>query len=54
MRAEAMPGENPATLPTAEVVADAFLWLNRGRWCFSWQRVNARDLMDALGTWPAS
>ena len=55
MRAEAMPGENPATLPTAEVVADAFLYgLTEDAGAFHGERVNARDLMDALGTWPAS
>ena len=55
MRAEAMPGENPTTLPTAEVVADAFLYgLTEDAGDFHGERVNARDLMDALGTWPAS
>ncbi len=55
MRAEAMPGENPETLPSAEVVADAFLYgLTEDAGDFHGGRVNARDLMDALGTWTAS
>jgi NAD(P)-dependent dehydrogenase (short-subunit alcohol dehydrogenase family) len=55
MRAEAMPGENPATLPSAEVVADAFLYgLTEDAGAFHGERVNARDLMDALGTWTTS
>jgi len=50
-----MPGENPATLPSPEVVADAFLYgLTEDAGAFHGERVNARDLMDALGTWPAS
>ena len=55
MRAEAMPGENPATLPSPELVADAFLYgLTEDAGAFHGQRVNARELMDALGTWKVS
>lgn len=55
MRAEAMPGEDPQTLPSPEMVADAFLYgLTEEAGTFHGQRVNARDLMDALGTWPDS
>ena len=54
MRAEAMPGENPSTLPSPEIVSDAFLFgLTEEAGAFSGQRVNARDLMSALGTWTA-
>jgi NAD(P)-dependent dehydrogenase (short-subunit alcohol dehydrogenase family) len=55
MRAEAMPGENPATLPSAEIVAEAFLYgLTEDAGAFHGERINARDLMDALGTWTAA
>ena len=55
MRAEAMPGENPETLPSSDVVAEAFLYgLTRDAKALHGQRVNARDLMDALGTWRTS
>ena len=55
MRAEAMPGENPETLPSSDVVAEAFLYgLTRDAKALHGQRVNARDLMDALGTWQTS
>ena len=51
MRAEAMPGENPATLPSPELVADAFLYGRTEDAGAFHGRVNARELMDALGTW---
>ncbi|MBU26066.1 MAG: YciK family oxidoreductase [Gammaproteobacteria bacterium] len=55
MRAEAMPGENPETLPPCDIVAEAFLYgLTKEAQASHGQRVNARDLMDALGTWRAS
>ncbi|MDA7749221.1 SDR family NAD(P)-dependent oxidoreductase [Litoricola sp.] len=55
MRAEAMPGENPSTLPAPEIVANAFLYgLTTEAGAFHGQRVNARDLMAALGTWLTS
>jgi len=52
MRAEAMPSENPETLPSSDIVAEAFLYgLTKEAEASHGQRVNARDLMDALGTW---
>ncbi len=55
MRAEARPSENPSTLPSPEIVAEAFLYgLTVEAGAFHGQRVNARDLMAALGSWPAS
>ena len=54
MRAEAMPSENPETLPSSDIVAEAFLYgLTKEAEASHGQRVNARDLMDALGTWRA-
>lgn len=55
MRAEAKPGEDPTTLPAPETVAEAFLFgLTEAAGAFHGQRLNARDLMASLGTWPAS
>ncbi len=52
MRAEAMPGENPSTLPSPQAVSDAFLYgLTEQAGAFHGQRINARDIMSALGTW---
>ena len=54
MRMEAMPGENPSTLPSPEMVSDAFLYgLTEQAGEYSGLQVNARDLMYALGTWTA-
>lgn len=53
MRAEAKPGEDPATLPRPEDVLDAFVFgLTEAAAAYHGQRVNARDLMAALGVWP--
>lgn len=55
MRAEAKPGEDPNTLPSPEMVLDAFLFgLTEAAGDYNGERVNARDLMAALKIWPAS
>ena len=53
MRAEAKPGEDPKTLPSPNLVSNAFLFgLTEKAGAFNGDRINARDLMTALGTWP--
>ncbi len=55
MRAEAMPGENPSTQPSPHTVSDAFLYgLTEQAGSFHGQKINARDIMSALGTWNPS
>ena len=54
IRMEAMPGEKPSTLPSPEMVSDAFLYgLTEQAGAYNGLQVNARDLMHALGTWTA-
>ncbi len=45
MRAEAFPGEDPETLPSAEAVAATFVTLAEADWMRSGERFEARDLM---------
>jgi Dehydrogenases with different specificities (related to short-chain alcohol dehydrogenases) len=55
MRAQAKPAENPNTLPSPDQVAEVFSFgLTPQADSFHGQRINARDVMAALGTWPAS
>jgi hypothetical protein len=55
MRAQAKPAENPNTLPNPDQVAEVFSFgLTPQADSFHGQRIYARDVMAALGTWPAS
>ncbi len=47
MRAEAFPGEDPATLPAPEQVAEAFIPLAEPSWNGNGEVVRARDLIAA-------
>jgi NAD(P)-dependent dehydrogenase (short-subunit alcohol dehydrogenase family) len=46
MRAEAFPGEDPATLPSAEEIAQAFVPPAEASWTRNGERFNARDLLS--------
>ena len=55
MRAQAKPAEDPSTLPSSDQVAEVFSFaLTPEAHAFHGQRINARDVMAALGTWPES
>ena len=54
MRAEAKPGEDPASLPGPDLVAESFVFgLTEEAGAFHGQRLNAREWMASVGTWPA-
>lgn len=50
MRAQAFPGEDPETLPSAEEIAQAFIPLAEASWSGNGERWNARDLLAAPAT----
>lgn len=47
MRAEAFPGEDPDTLPSADEIAQAFIAPASAEWSRSGEVLNARDLLAA-------
>lgn len=54
MRREAMPGEDQNALPSAAIVARIFLiGLTSYAEHLHGSRLNAREIMSSLGTWPA-